>query len=395
MNRKEYQDLESKILAPYAFKSAISRGRKSNESEDNYRTCFQRDRDRIVHSTAFRRLEYKTQVFFIHEGDYYRTRLTHSLEVSQIARSIARVLSLNSDLVEAIALGHDIGHTPFGHSGEETLNSLVSDVGGFDHNLQGLRVVDLLELRYPDFDGLNLTWEAREGFLKHSTRYDNGYDNLNFKDKKSYGSLDLSDFYNQEQPTLEAQVVNIADEIAYDSHDLDDGITSGLISISDLKKINLWKEAERKVKEHYSSISACFKKHQVIRFLIDMDIKDLIKSSLKNLNSVQSVEDVRASTKRLIGFSASMQERRGPLREFLYQDLYHHYRVVRMSDKAKRILTELFNVYYKKPTQLPNVIQRRIKKEGLKRTISDYIASMTDSFAADEYRKLFNPLEVV
>ncbi len=395
MNRKEYQDLESKNLAPYAFKSAMSRGRKKIESEDNYRTCFQRDRDRVIHSTAFRRLEYKTQVFLIHEGDYYRTRLTHSLEVAQIARSIARILSLNADLVEAIALGHDIGHTPFGHSGEDTLNSLVADVGGFDHNLQGLRVVDLLELRYPDFNGLNLTWEVREGFLKHSTRYDNGYDNLNFKDKKSYGSLDLSDFYNEEQPTLEAQVVNIADEIAYDSHDLDDGITSGLISISDLKKIELWKEAGRKVKERYSNIPARFKKHQAIRFLIDMDIKDLVKSSLKNLKSVSSVEDVRAADRRLIDFSTSMQSKRKPLREFLYQELYHHYRVVRMSDKAKRILTELFNVYHQKPTQLPDSTQNRIKREGLKRTISDYIASMTDSFAADEYRKLFDPLEVV
>ncbi|MDP8216490.1 MAG: deoxyguanosinetriphosphate triphosphohydrolase [Candidatus Kaelpia imicola] len=395
MNRKEYQNLENKILASYAFKSLLSRGRKYGETEDDYRTCFQRDRDRIIHSTAFRRLEYKTQVFLIHEGDYYRTRLTHSLEVAQIARSVARVLSLNVDLVEAIALGHDVGHTPFGHSGEEVLNYLVADVGGFDHNLQGLRVVDCLELRYPDFNGLNLTWEVREGFLKHSTRYDNGYKNLNPQSLKKYGRLNLSEFYNQEQPTLEAQVVNIADEIAYDSHDLDDGITSGLIAISDLKKIELWREAEKRVKKRYSSISARFKKHQVIRSLIDMDVKDLIKSSFRNLESIRSVEDVRTATKRFIGFSVTMQRRRKPLRDFLYQNLYHHYRVVRMSDKASRILTELFNVYYKKPAQLPDDIQRRIKKEGLKRTISDYIASMTDSFAAGEYRKLFDPMEIV
>jgi len=321
--------------------------------------------------------------------------LTHSLEVAQIARSIARVLSLNPDLVEAIALGHDIGHTPFGHSGEETLDSLVSEVGGFDHNLQGLRIVDLLETKYPDFSGLNLSWEVREGFLKHSTSYDSGYDNLDLKEKKVYGSLDLSDFYNKEQPTLEAQVVNIADEIAYDNHDLDDGITSGLISTIDLKKIELWREAERKVKEHYSNIPKGLKKHQIIRFLIDIDVKDLIKSSLKNLKQVRSTEDVRSAGKRLIDFSLSMQDKRKPLRDFLYQELYHHYRVIRMSDKAKRMLTELFKVYYNKPTQLPDIIQSRIKREGLKRAISDYIASMTDSFAADEYRKLFDPLEIV
>ncbi len=395
MNRKEYQNIENKILAPYALKSSFSRGRKHSEVEDNYRTCFQRDRDRIVHSTAFRRLEYKTQVFLIHEGDYYRTRLTHSLEVAQIARSIARVLSLNSDLVEAIALGHDMGHTPFGHSGEEVLNCLVSDVGGFDHNLQGLRIVDCLELRYPNFSGLNLTWEVREGFLKHSTRYDNGYKNLTPQGSKKYGRLILDEFCNQEQPTLEAQVVNIADEIAYDSHDLDDGITSGLIAISSLRKLELWKEAEKRVKKHYSSMSTKLRKHQIIRFLIDMDVKDLIRNSLKNLEPIHSVEDVRMATKRLIDFSPAMQRRRKPLRDFLYQNLYHHYRVVRMSDKASRILTELFNVYYKKPAQLPDDVQRRIKKEGLKRTISDYIASMTDSFAANEYRKLFDPLEVV
>jgi len=258
-----------------------------------------------------------------------------------------------------------------------------------------LRIVDYLELRYPDFNGLNLTWEVREGFLKHSTRYDNGYKNLNPQSFKKYDKLNLSEFCNQEQPTLEAQVVNIADEIAYDSHDLDDGITSGLIAISDLKKLELWREAEKRVKKRYSNISTRFKKHQVIRSLIDMDVKDLIKNSFRNLESIRSVEDVRGAAKRLIAFSITMQKRRKPLRDFLYQNLYHHYRVVRMSDKARRILTELFNVYYKKPAQLPDDIQRRIKKEGLKRTISDYIASMTDSFAADEYRKLFDPLEVV
>jgi dGTPase len=396
MNRKDYEELEEKILAPYAVKSKYSKGRRYPEEEHPYRTCFQRDRDRIIHSTAFRRLEYKTQVFVIHEGDYYRTRLTHTLEVAQIARSIARILRLNVDLVEAIALGHDVGHTPFGHSGEEALKKLMEDEGGFDHNLQGLRVVDYLERRYPEFLGLNLTWEVREGLIRHSTRYDFGYE----KEGKivlplKYGSQDLSEFYTGQQPSLEAQVVDVADEIAYDNHDLDDGLTSGLIREEELHELDLWKEADKIVRERYTNLSPEIRKHQIIRTLIDMKVRDLVNASLKNLKDVSSVEDVRKAGRRLISFSEEMEEKRKPLRNFLYTNLYNHYRVIRMADKARRIIEDLFNVYLNKPEQLPLDVQENIKREGVKRAICDYIASMTDRFAQDEYRKLFDPLERV
>ena len=393
MNREEYQKLEEKTLAPYAVRSSQSKGRRYPEPEHEFRTCFQRDRDRIIHSTAFRRLEYKTQVFVIHEGDYYRTRLTHTLEVAQIARSIARALGLNTDLVEAIALGHDIGHTPFGHSGEEVLKELLADEGGFDHNLQGLRVVDYLEERYPDFSGLNLTFEVREGLIKHSTRYDFGYRYLTESQLPPvYGNLDLSEFYNQERPTLEAQVVDIADEIAYDNHDLDDGLTSGLVSEGELEKVCLWKEAESVVRKKYTNLPFAIKKHQIIRTLIDIKVKDLIHTSLRNLRGVRSVEEVRRASWRLISFSREMEEKRTPLRNFLLERLYHHYRVIRMAEKAKRTVRELFNVYLSQPTQLPSHIQKRMEKDGVKRAICDYIASMTDRYAQDEYKKLFDPL---
>lgn len=396
IDRRHYEELEEKILAPYAVKSKFCRGRKYSEEEHRYRTCFQRDRDRIVHCTAFRRLEYKTQVFVIHEGDYYRTRLTHTLEVAQISCSIARVLKLNTDLVEAIALGHDLGHTAFGHSGEEALKKLMQDSGGFDHNLQSLRVVDYLENRYPNFPGLNLTWEVREGLIKHSTRYDFGYR----KEKElilphNYGTLDLREFCNQEQPTLEAQVVDFSDETAYDNHDLDDGVTSGLIQEGDLMKLALWKEADKTVRTKYTNLSPELRKHQIIRILIDTEVKDLISASWKNLKSLMCLDEVRKAGKRLITFSKEIEEKRAPLREFLYDNLYNHYRVIRMADKARRIVEELFQIYYNKPQQLPTFLQTRIKREGVKRVICDYIASMTDRFAQDEYKKLFDPLERV
>ncbi|HEO64097.1 MAG TPA: deoxyguanosinetriphosphate triphosphohydrolase, partial [Candidatus Omnitrophica bacterium] len=309
MNREEYQRLEAKILAPYALKSSQTKGRRYKEKEDLYRTPFQRDRDRIIHSTAFRRLEYKTQVFVIHEGDYYRTRLTHSLEVAQIARSIARALSLNADLVEAIALGHDIGHTPFGHSGEDILNELLEDCGGFNHNLQGLRIVDYLESKYPEFSGLNLTWEVREGLLKHTTRYDNSYSDAGPYLLPDYAGRDSGGFCSQDPPTLEAQIVNLADEIAYDNHDIDDGITSGLLAISDFKKIALWREAEKKVKQEHSKLSLKFKKHQIIRALIDMDVKDVVKTSLINLKNIGSAKEAKSTGKRLVDFSKDMQNK--------------------------------------------------------------------------------------
>ncbi len=395
IKREEYLNIEEKYLIPPATKSKFTRGRRYKEKEHTFRACFQRDRDRIVHSTAFRRLEYKTQVFVIHEGDYYRTRLTHSIEVAQIARSVARILGLNTDLVEAIALGHDLGHTPFGHSGEEALRELMQDEGGFDHNIQGLKVVDYLEKRYPNFPGLNLTWEVREGLIKHATKYDNaavlGNESLRIDCEKLF----LSEFNNSLNPTLEAQVVNVADEIAYDNHDLDDGLTSNLIQESELKKNPLWKETDKLVRSNYTNLSPQIRKHQIIRMLIDINVRDLIRVSDKNVKGVLSVDEVRNAPFRLIAFSKDMEEKRKPLREFLYEKLYHHYRVIKMADKARRIITDLFNVYLNKPTQLPVVVQANIKKEGVKRAICDYIASMTDSYAQNEYRKLFDPLERV
>jgi len=264
----------------------FSRGRKFKEEEHSYRNIYQRDRDRIIHSAAFRRLEYKTQVFVYHEGDYYRTRLTHTIEVAQIARTIAKALMLNEDLVEAIALAHDLGHTPFGHAGEEALNTLMKSHGGFNHNLQTLRIVDTLEERYPNFKGLNLTWEVREGIAKHTTNYDS--------------ATKISEFRPNKMPTLEAQVVDIADEIAYDNHDLDDGITSGLINENSLFSLNLWKEAEEHIKSKVGEIESKIKKYQIIRFLIDTLVSDLINQSKKNILSskISSIEDVRNSRKK-------------------------------------------------------------------------------------------------
>ena len=264
-------EIEARILAPYAAHSSQTRGRIHKEEEHPYRTCYQRDRDRIIHSAAFRRLEYKTQVFVNHEGDYYRTRLTHTIEVAQIARTIASVLGLNADLTEAIALAHDLGHTPFGHSGEDALNELMRKWGGFNHNLHGLRVVDIIEERYPEFSGINLTWEVREGIVKHSSAFDKA------------GTI--KSLAPNEQPTLEAQIVDIADEIAYDNHDLDDGLTSELIKESDLQKLKLWDKISHRISKKYATIDAPFRKYLIIRSLIDVQVTDLVRETQKKLTS--------------------------------------------------------------------------------------------------------------
>jgi len=383
LTRKDIEKREEEALAPYAMRSSDTRGRKYPEKEPRYRSVYQRDRDRIVHSTAFRRLEYKTQVFVNHESDYYRTRLTHTLEVSQIARSIARIMALNEDIVEAIALSHDIGHPPFGHAGEDALSALMKDRGGFDHNLQGLRVVDELEQRYSDFPGLNLTWEVREGINKHTTMFD-----------KSERLVELEP---HSSPILETQIVDAADEIAYDSHDIDDGIASGLISEKDLADLALWKDATLDIKKRNSSISEKIRKYQTIRLLIDRQIKDLVDASEKNIKQagIKSVPDVRAHPEKLFAFSKDMQDNRAGLRKFLTKNLYNNFRVIRMSDKARRFITELFNVYLEKPEQLPPSDQEKIERHGLHRAICDYIAGMTDRYALDEYKKLFDPYEKV
>lgn len=377
------KEFEDKFLAPYAVKSSDSFGRAHKEEEHPYRSCYQRDRDRIIHSAAFRRLEYKTQVFVNHEGDYYRTRLTHSIEVSQIARTVAWALRLNTDLTEAIALAHDLGHTPFGHSGEEVLNELMAKCGGFNHNLHGLRVVDYLEERYPDFLGLNLSWEVREGIVKHSSVFDI--------------AVKIKEFFPERLPSLETQLVDAADEIAYDNHDLDDGLTSGLIKEKDLEGLEIWEKINRKINQKYAKIDQNSRKYLVIRGLIDLQVTDLIQhtQSLISRLKIKNYADLRKINYRLVDFSKEAKQLRKPLRQFLMQKLYHHYRVMRMSIKAKRFIRELFCEYAARPGQLPTEVQLKIPKEGVKRVVCDYIAGMTDRYCLDEYKKLFNPYEKV
>ena len=383
LTQKQIKDYEEKFLAPYAMKSGKSRGRVYKEEEHPYRSAYQRDRDRIIHSSAFRLLEYKTQVFVNHEGDYYRTRLTHTLEVAQIARTIALALRLNVDLTEAIALAHDLGHTPFGHSGEDALNELMAKHGGFNHNAHGLRVVDELEERYPDFPGLNLTWEVREGIVKHSTKFDK--------------SVRIKGLAPQEMPTMETQIVDIADEIAYDNHDLDDGLTSGLLKEEDLKNLPIWNKINSTIPDKYAKIAPEKKKYLMIRNLINMQVTDLIRETEKKVRELKlkSPADIKLMKHKIISFSPAMQRYRKPLRSFLMEKLYHHYRVIRMTDKAKRFIKELFQVYMSKPQALAPQVQKRIKLDGARKAICDYIAGMTDRNALDEYKKLFDPYSKV
>jgi dGTPase len=383
LDQKQIKTCEDNFLAPYAMKSYNSRGRVYREEEHPYRSVYQRDRDRVIHSAAFRRLEYKTQVFVNHEGDYYRTRLTHTVEVAQIARTIGAALRLNTDLIEAVALAHDLGHTPFGHSGEDALNVLMAGFGGFNHNLQGLRVVDVLEERYPNFPGLNLSWEVREGIVKHSSAFDK--------------SVKLKELAPKEQPTLETQIVDIADEIAYDNHDLDDGLTSGLLQEADLEKLKLWENILKSISQKYSGIDVQLKKYLIIRSLIDMQVTDLIQQTegvIKKLKLGSSLQ-VKKLDKKIASFSRQMLELRKPLRQLLLNKLYRHYRVTRMSNKAKLFIEKLFHFYVQNPQTLPTQVQRRLKIDGTRRVVCDYIAGMTDRYALDEYKKLFDPYEKV
>ncbi len=386
VSREELEAREVQWLAPFAMKSRETKGRQHAEPEDPYRTVYRRDRDRIIHTTAFRRLEYKTQVFVNHEGDYYRTRLTHTLEVAQIAGSIARILRLNEDLVDAVSLAHDIGHPPFGHAGEDALRELMEGHGGFDHNLQGLRIVERLEQRYAAFPGLNLTWEVRESVNKHRhlSPYGQPEEQVALDPKAS--------------PLLESQVSDIADEIAYDSHDLDDGLTSGILTEEDLRGIELWERAREAVDSSGNRLDPEVHRYQMIRSFINRQVADLVQASLGRLGErrIGSVEDVRACPVRLIGFSEQMQQLRRPLKALLRSSLYQHYRVMRMADKAKRFITELFQLYIQKPEQLPRTTRTRVARgEDVFRVVCDYIAGMTDRYCLEEYRKLFDPFERV
>lgn len=378
-HRKDLENFEENFLASYAFTSKNSLGRDHSEKESEFRTAFQRDRDRIIHSRAFRHMEYKTQVFVNHVGDYYRTRLTHTLEVAQIAKSVAKTLMLNEDLTEAIALAHDIGHTPFGHAGEEALKELMTGEGGFEHNRQGLRVVEKLEFRTDKYFGLNLTVETREGIIKHRSEYDSPDDDFD------------SAFQPGKNPFLEAQIVNTADEIAYNNHDIDDGLKSGLINLSQLSEIDLWKDTVSAVSGG-KTLDEKLLRTTAVRELIGRQIEDVIKTSENNIESsgVKSVDDVRNSHS-LISFSGGMKKGNIVLKNFLYENLYQHYKVVKMQDKAKRFIGRLFESYLKEPKQLPPFHQSRIENEGEKRVICDYIAGMTDRFAMDEYSRLFEP----
>jgi dGTPase len=377
VDRNTLEEREIQSVALYGLKSRFSKGRQYPEEEREYRTAFQRDRDRILHTTAFRRLEYKTQVFINYEGDYYRTRLTHTLEVSQIARTVARALGANEDLVEAICLAHDLGHPPFGHSGEVALARLMRDYGGFDHNKQSLRIVTHLERRYPDFPGLNLTWEVREGIVKHESEYD---------------IADASEYNPELRGHLEAQIANAADELAYTAHDLDDGLRSGMITPLMVEGIPLW-EILAESTGWKGPILDDLSRHRLIRRLIGMEVTDLVHTTDQRLrdSNVKSVEDLQRLPYPVISFSEDMVRRNRQLKDFLYANLYRHHRVVRMAVKAERIITELFNVYKTEPEVLPLHIQKLVEERGLERTICDYIAGMTDRYATDEYNKLFDP----
>jgi dGTPase len=375
-------------LAPYAAHSATSIGRRFQEPPPGSRTEYQRDRDRIVHSTAFRRLEYKTQVFVNHEGDLFRTRLTHSIEVAQIARSCARNLRLNEDLVEAISLAHDLGHTPFGHAGQDELNSCMKDFGGFEHNLQSLRVVDDLEQHYGAFDGLNLTFETREGILKHCS----------LNNARQLGAIGQR-FIDKKQPGLEAQLANLADEIAYNNHDIDDGLRSGLLSIAQLKQVDFFARHQHEAETAYPGISGRRAINETVRRMINALIVDLINTSKSNIAAVnpRHIDDVR-NAPPLIAFSAAMQDEAAVLKSFLRQNLYRHYQVNRMTSKARRIIAELFTAFFRQPNLLPPDYQIKPASDAAAqddflrhqaRQVADYIAGMTDRYAMREHRRLF------
>lgn len=376
--REQLEQEEFQSLAPYGMKSRETRGRVYDDPEHEYRTAFQRDRDRILHTTAFRRLEFKTQVFVITEGDYYRTRITHTLEVAQIGRTLARTLGANEDLTEAICLVHDIGHTPFGHSGEYIMRKLMREFGGFNHQQQSLRVVDELEERFPDHRGLNLTYEVREGIAKHETAYD----------EVGFGDFDLT-----EMPTLESQLASAADEIAYNTADLDDGLRAGLLDPYDLRELEFWSEWARANDKENVRFDEMIR-HKFIRWLVNEFVTDFVMTTNARLtdNKITSVDMVRQFGAPLADFSERFAERAKPLQQFLLNKFYRQYRVMRMASKAEQVIEKLFNAYLSDPRLLPTSTQAKIENEIPARVVCDYIAGMTDRYALDEYAKLFDPM---
>ncbi len=379
VRREELERREFSILAPYAMKSAESEGRRFDEPTARYRTSYQRDRDRIIHCKAFRRLEYKTQVFLNHEGDHYRTRLTHTMEVTQISRTLARALGLNEDLAEAIALAHDVGHTPFGHTGEEALRQLMSEHGGFEHNRHGLRVVDLLETQYPDFPGLNLSREVRESIVKHHTRWDRPE----------------SDEFGDSQPLLEAQAVAVSDSIAYDNHDLQDGLEAGILQPEALMELELVREATGAVTRRRGELPETMLFRCAVGYLIDRFVTDAVSFSSRRIQEagVGSWQEAKESDAALISFSPELSEPKSSLEDFLHDTLYRDYRVVRVTNSVTRFVNRLFHAYVDDPRQLPPQQQAWAREIGLHRAVCDYIAGMTDRYAQDQYIQLFEPYQ--
>lgn len=376
--RAELEALEKQTVASYGLKSAESRGRVYPEAESKTRPAFERDRDRIIHTTAFRRLEYKTQVFVFYEGDHYRTRLTHTLEVAQLGRSLARALGANEILTEAICLAHDLGHPPFGHAGEHILNDLMAEHGGFNHNTQSYRIVTHLERRYPNFPGLNLTYETRQGMIKHETTYDKS---------------DARDYEPEKRASLEAQIANFADEAAYNAHDLDDGLRAGLFTPHDLNDLAIWQQLKDAVGWHDKQPFHNIMRHEMIRELIGLSIADLTKTTAANIaqHGIDSPESLQQCPASVISYSPDFGPKVAELKRFLYERMYRHYRLVRMQAKAERFITQLFEAYLHEPHMLPVATQARLEESLLPRVITDYIAGMTDRYALDEWQKLFDP----
>lgn len=378
VNRERLEQIEADTLAPYALLSRDSQGREHPDHEPAYRTAFQRDRDRIVHSAAFRRLEYKTQVFVNDEGDYYRTRLTHTLEVAQIGRTLARTLAVNEDLVEAICLAHDLGHPPFGHAGENILNTLMEAHGGFNHNHQSYRIVTRLEHRYPDWPGLNLSFEALEGIAKHETEYD----------LSEYAGFD-----DTLRGSLEAQIANISDELAYNAHDLDDGLQAELFTPEQLDELEIWRNLCEEVGWSGSRINE-IDRHRCIRELIGLQVGDVIQHTVRQLEALnpQSPLDIQKHSENIVDHSDHFKKMNRALKDFLYQNMYAQFRVIRMAKRAEQFLCEVFKSYISEPRQLPQEYQQQLAKADVYRVVADYMASLTDRSALLEYRRLFDPL---
>jgi dGTPase len=389
-SRQEMEATERQVLAPFAQKSGDSRGRKYSEPSHAYRTEFQRDRARIIHSRAFRRLEYKTQVFLNGTGDHLRTRLTHSIEVASISRTITRALCLNEDLAEAIALAHDLGHSPFGHSGEEMLAECMKDHGGFDHNKQSLRVVELLENAYPDFPGLNLTFEVTEGLQKHEVLFrapEPARRNSNLPVEKQDHSPGL---FQYRAPSLEAQVADLADEITYYSHDLDDAVDFEILSAEQLEENAIWKKSHETVRARYRDAREPDLHKWIIRDIIDREVGDVVTSSARSIAeaAVQSADDIRRQPRKLICYSEELSEANRELRRFLYQNVYYHPRVAVVNEQASEMLRRVFETYLSEPERLGESATKRIQTEGLHRTVCDYIAGMTDRYLMEEYERI-------